>query len=151
MRFAGKATGLTLGLSIGLCIGLFAGAASAQLINLGDILKTGGAVLIADKFGGQIDRAINQATGNRNLKAAGARTKVVPVLSIGSGGYVGVVQVSGPAAAIDQTKAVGQIELNAPVLNQVRVRALIPINARSITNIKRVNGVGVSALVDVKL
>jgi len=33
----------------------------------------------------------------------------------------------------------------------VRLRALIPISARSASNIKRVPGVGVSALVDIKL
>jgi hypothetical protein len=141
--------GVAVGLCIGLCTGLFAGNASAGLFDT--VLKTGGAVVIADKFGSQIDKGINQLTGQKHLDEADAKTKVVPVLSIGSGGYVGVVQVSGPPEAVDQTKAVAQIEIRIPIIGGIRTRALIPINARSTSNIKRVNGVGVSALVDVKI
>ena len=141
--------GVTVGLTIGLCAGLFVGTAGAGILDT--VLKTGGAVAIADKFGPQIDKGINKLTGQKNLEEANAATKVVPVLSLGSGTYVGVVQVSGPPEAVDATKAVAQAEVKVPVIGGIRARALIPVNARSINSIKRVNGVGVSALVDVKL
>ncbi|BCM88600.1 hypothetical protein IAD21_00434 [Abditibacteriota bacterium] len=122
-----------------------AGVASAQL---GSILKVGGAILIADKFGGQINSVLNKATGQKNLADAGIASKVVPILSLGSRKAVGIVQVSGSQAAIDQTKAVAQIETKLPLSGNARI--LIPINTRSVTDFKRVPGVGVSAVIDIK-
>jgi hypothetical protein len=81
----------------------------------------------------------------------GQDTKVVPILSIGSGSYVGAVQVTGARRDLEQVKAVAQLEGRLKVLGGVRLRALIPIAARSVSNLKRVPGVGVSALVDFKL
>ena len=120
------------------------GVASAQL---GSILKVGGAIAVADRFGGQINSGLNKVTGQKKLAASGISSKVVPVLSIGSRKAVGVVQVSGPQAAVNQTKAVAQIETK---LLGVNARVLLPINTRSVLNPKRVPGVGVSAVVDIK-
>jgi hypothetical protein len=117
---------------------------------LGSILKGGAIGLAVDRFGPQINRGINTLTGNKNL-SAGQATKVVPILSIGSGSYAGAVQVSGSQEALDRVKAVAQLEAHENLIGGVRLRALIPIAARSVSNLHRVPGVGVSALVDFKL
>jgi hypothetical protein len=117
---------------------------------LGKVLKGGAIALVVDRFGGEINRGINTLTGDRHLAVEQA-TKVVPILSVGSGGYLGAVQVTGPEGQVDQVKAVAQIEGKVNVIGGVRLRALIPIAARSVSNLRRVPNVGVSALVDVKL
>src|SRR4051794_4473263 len=80
--------------------------ASAQL---GSVLKGGAVALAVDRFGPQIDKGINSLTGNRHLEV-GLATKVVPILSIGNGSYLGAVQVAGTQDKIDQVKAVAQLE-----------------------------------------
>ncbi len=125
-----------------------AGAASAQIF--GQLLKVGGAVLVADKLGDGIDKVINKVTGQNNLDAD-VDTKVVPILSVGDGKFVGIVQVAGPREGVEDTKAVAQFETRVPLIGGSRAKILIPINARSPTSMKRVKGVGVSAIIDLKL
>src|SRR5258708_1662013 len=88
--------------------GIVSTFASAQL---GSILKGGAIALAVDKFGPQIDRGINSLMNSRNLNT-GQKTKVVPILSIGNGGYAGAVQVTGPDEQLDKVKAVAQLEGN---------------------------------------
>jgi hypothetical protein len=118
---------------------------------LGKILKGGAIALAVDRFGPQINNGINSLTGDKHLSASDMATKVVPILSIGGGGYLGAVQVAGPEEQVEKVKAVAQLEGKVNVIGGVRLRALIPISARSTSNIQRVPGVGVSALVDIKL
>jgi hypothetical protein len=139
-----------LGRAILLTVVLSAAVGTLASAQLGKILKGGAIALAVDKFGPQIDRGINSLMNSRNLNT-GQKTKVVPILSIGNGGYAGAVQVTGPDEQLDKVKAVAQLEGNIKVIGGVRIRALIPIAARSVSNIQRVPGVGVSALVDVKL
>ena len=75
---------------------------------------------------------------------------MVPILTLGSGGYVGAVQVTGPQELVDRTQAVVQIEGNFNG-SQFRVKALIPIDSKNPVNFSRVNGVGVSAIIDVRI
>lgn len=117
---------------------------------LDKILKGGAIVAAVDKFGPDINKGINQLVDNRNL-GHGQATKVVPILSIGKGEAVGAVQVVGTKAQLDKVRAVAQLEGDVRLISTVRLRALIPISARSVDNIKRVPGVGVSALVDIRL
>ncbi len=124
--------------------GVMAGA------QLGGLIKGGLIVVAVDKFGGQINNAINSLMGSRHVAYQGA-TKVVPILSLGKGGYAGAVQVAGPKYAVDKVKAVVQLETDFHGLGGVRLRALIPVSTKSATNIRRVNGVGVSAIIDFKL
>ena len=37
-------------------------------------------------------------------------TKVVPIVSVGTGKYIGAVQVIGPSAQVEKVKAVAQLE-----------------------------------------
>lgn len=135
----------------GIVIGQGLPAARAQ--GIGDILFGGGVLILVDKFAPQINRFVGTVTGNRD---DGVRevTKIVPILSVGKGGYVGAVQVSGPRNQVDQVRAVAQVEGSTKIGREVRVRGLIPIGnrePRSLESLSRIKGVGVSALVDVRL
>ena len=125
-----------------------AGAASAQL---GSILKIGGTALIVKEFGNSINSVLNKVTGQNKLSDEGIVTKVVPVLSAGSRGAIGVVQVAGPREQVDKVKAVAQLQTQVKALGTLQARILIPIDADNLTKINRVSGVGVSAIVDIKL
>ena len=120
--------------------------ASAQL---GGLLKGGGIALIVSQFGGEINKAINRLTKTPD-KTATYATKVVPLISVGKGTEVGAAQIMGPPEAVERVKVVAQIEGDIRQVG-VRLRALIPVASKNFTEIKRVPGVGVSGLIDVKL
>lgn len=123
------------------------GTAVTQAFSLGSILKVGGVTVLVDKFGGQINDFLNKLL-MKNGVGTDYATKVVPVLSIGTGKYIGAVQVVGPTAQIDKVKAVGQLEGS---FNDIaRAKALIPLESVDITHLSRVQGVGVSAIIDLK-
>lgn len=123
-------------------------ALPAQAFDLGSVLKLGGISYLVSRFGSEINTFINKLTLQKGLDTHYA-TKVVPILSLGSGSYIGAVQVVGPKAQVDKVKAVGQLE--GSFVKVARVKAMIPIDAASISNINRVEGVGVSAIVDFKI
>jgi hypothetical protein len=120
-------------------------AASAQIDKL---LKGGGIAYLVTQFGPQINKAVNSLTKTQTNESFD--TKVVPILSAGSGAYAGAVQVAGPRSAVQKVQAVAQIEGKFGPLG-MRLRALIPIATKSVSDIRRVPGVGVSGLLDVKL
>lgn len=123
---------------------------NTQAISLGDIVKVGGIAVVVDRFGGQINKFINTLTANKNLGTNQA-TNVVPILSLGGGGYIGAAQVIGTKQNVDNTKAVVQIESNATFGRNLRIKALVPVGSRTTSNIKRIYGVGVSALIDIRI
>jgi hypothetical protein len=116
---------------------------------LDKILKAGGIALIVDRLGGEMDRAVNRLTNtkpDRNFA-----TKVVPIISAGSGTYVGAAQVMGKPELVKQVQAVAQVEGNFAG-REVRIKALIPISTKDPRkSIDRVEGVGVSAILDIRL
>lgn len=122
------------------------GAASAQL---GSLLKGAGVGLLVSQFGGQINRALNGLTRTQG-ETMDYKTKVVPIISVGSGKEVGACQIMGPHDAVDSVKLVGQIEGKFDPVG-LRIRALVPMAAKSFTDIKRVPGVGISGLIDIKI
>ncbi|GAB4457889.1 MAG: hypothetical protein OHK0029_18320 [Armatimonadaceae bacterium] len=133
--------------------GFILGQAAPASAQLGGILKGGAIAILVDKFSGDIDRFVNKITGNRTT-APGESTRVVPILSGGQGTFVGAVQVSGPKDQVDKVKAVAQLEGKARLGGDIRARVLIPVSTRDVKDtgaINRVKGVGVSALIDVKL
>ena len=135
--------------------GMVIGQVSPVQAQLDKILKGGAIILVVDRFSGQIDRFVNQITGNRTNNVEES-TRVVPILTVGRGTYAGAVQVTGPKNLVDQVKAVAQVEGSTRAIanNEIRVRGLIPIatrNVSSLGSLSRVKGVGVSALVDVRL
>jgi hypothetical protein len=120
-----------------------------QAFGLGDILKLGGVAILVDKFAGPLNSFVNTLTMNHGAGSDYA-TKVVPILSFGNGGYIGAAQVSGTQDQIDKTRAVIEIEGDFSG-NQFRVKALVPIDSKNPVNFSRVNGVGVSAVIDVRI
>jgi hypothetical protein len=111
---------------------------------------------VVKKFAPQINDFINTLMRNNNVENK-EMTKVVPIVSLSIGinasgnATVGAVQVQGPKAALDKVQAVAQIE--ATFSNQVRIKTLIPVDTLNPLKGKlhRIYGVGVTALVDVKI
>jgi hypothetical protein len=134
-------------LAVSVAATAFVQTASASLV--GDVLKGGGIVYLVDAFSDQLNKFVNTLTLNNGVSSDGA-TKVVPIISIGNGTYVGAAQVTGPQEKVDATKAVLQIGGNFND-DRFQVKALVPIDRKSITGFKRVQGVGVSAQIDVKI
>lgn len=80
----------------------------------------------------------------------GQANKVVPILSAGTPGIsIGAARVTGPQEKVDQTKAVAQIE--AEFRGVARIRAFIPVSDLNITRPRRVQGVSVNALIDMRV
>jgi hypothetical protein len=77
----------------------------------------------------------------------------VPILTIGinASSAIGAAQITGPAAKVDQVQAVAQPEADL-FGREIRIKALIPVSSQDvIKDIRRVEGVGVSGIVDLKL
>lgn len=120
-------------------------------VDLSSVVKVGGVALIIDKFGDDMNEAINKLTANKGVGIE-ERTKVVAIISVGKGTYIGAAQVSGPASQVQRVKAVAQLETKFPLVGNTRLKALIPVESTDvIKDIKRVSGVGVSAIIDIKL
>ena len=128
-----------------LCAGL--GAVNAWAIGLGDVLKVGGVAFLVSQYNEPIDKFINNALGERNAAVQGA-TKVVPILSLGGGGYVGAAQVVGNPENVKRVKAVIQVEGN---FGSVRAQVLLPTEVDKSKNPDRAKGVGVSAVVEFRI
>ncbi len=114
--------------------------------NAGDALKAGVIAVAASQFGSQINSFINSALRNQGALPSGA-TKVVPYLSFGSKAYIGMMQVAGPAGQVKQVKAVWQYEQLFDA-GRVRLRALVPSDSVNPLKIRRVKGVGCTAVID---
>ena len=127
--------------------------APAVALDLKDILK-GGALVVG---GGALVRAIakpindfiNTVTLNRGAEFQGY-TKVVPIVSMGDGTYIGAAQVGGTLMdSVEQTQAVAQLEVS---YQGIRARVLIPIDSLNpLQQFRRVQGVGVTAIIDVRI
>ncbi len=132
---------------------LGAGISSVSAFSLGDVLggavKIGGVGILVSKYGEQINSAINSVM-MKNGAGTNYATKVVPIVSVGGSGYIGAAQVIGSAAQVEKVQAVGQLELG---INEqlLRAKGLIPMDSTNPTNFSRVQGVGVSAVIDLKL
>lgn len=146
-----KSKRLVAALLMALC--LFAAVPAASGIDLGDVLKGGALVvgggMLVKAIGPQLNDFINTLTFQRGVKYEGY-TKVVPIVSIGSGTRIGAAQVGGATKeAVEKTKAVAQLEGE---FKSVRAKALIPVDSENpIKQFKRVRGVGVTAIIDIKL
>lgn len=114
-------------------------------VGAGRILRdaaVAGAVILAAK---PLDSFINTLTFNK-----GAVTKVVPQVSVGERGYIGGAQVTGATSELGKVKAVFEY-WDTFSNGQFRIRAIVPVNGIDPTKIRRVDGVGVLALVDTSL
>jgi len=122
-------------------------ATGAMAFDLGDVLKGGLVGVAVEALAPTINKAINPLLMNSKAENR-QETKVVPILTVGKGAKVGAAQVIGEKADVDKVKAVAQLEGS---VSKIGFKALIPIESLDLTNLKRVYGVGLSALVDYKL
>ena len=122
----------------------------ALAIDLGDLIGAVGGGFIVSQVAGPLNDFINTVTFNKGAKVEG-HTKVVPIVSLGSGTRIGAAQVAGPRGeAIQKTKAVAQLEVT--FRDRLRTKILIPIDSENpVKQFKRVQGVGVSAIIDFRL
>jgi hypothetical protein len=124
----------------------------AYAFDLGSIIKVAGIGILVDRFGPQLNSFINTLMVQHNATPEFA-TKVVPILTVGvlgNSGYIGAAQVMGPQNLVDKVQAVVQVESSFSG-NMFRIKGLIPIDSKIPVNFTRVSGVGVSAMIDVRI
>jgi hypothetical protein len=128
-------------------VALVGGAAVA--LDIGGLVKIFGIGYVVQHFSGDIDSFLNRTLGERGAEIRGA-TKVVPILSVGSGGFIGAAQVVGVPSKVETVKAVAQVE--AKFRDHFRMRVLIPVSTETVSGSpKGVSGVGVSAVLDFEI
>lgn len=151
MKKFGKTGKILAGVLI--AVAVFASVPIASAFDLGDLLKDGALIVgggaVVKMLGPQLNDFINTLTFNKGAKFEGY-TKVVPIVSMGNGTRIGAAQVGGVTkSAVDKTQAVGQLEGE---FNRIRLAALIPIDQLNpLKGFRRVQGVGVTAIIDVKI
>ena len=116
---------------------------------LGGVLKVGGIGFLVDKYGASINSTINSVMMKEGTGTDYA-TKVVPIISIGNRGHIGAAQVIGSAEQVAKVEAVGQLEIGWND-RLFRIKGLIPMDSKNPTKFSRVQGVGVSAIIDVRV
>ena len=122
------------------------GVAPAQAGILDKVIKGGAIGYVVDATAGPLNDGINTVTAKYGVSTTDA-TKVVPIISVGDGSRAGAAQVSGPQSKVDQVKAALIIE----TIIGIRAKILIPVDRVDYKNVNRVQGVGVSASLDVKI
>ncbi len=124
------------------------GTVGVYAFDVGNILKLFGVGYLVKMIAEPLNDFINGVTFNRGVGTRYA-TKVVPIVSVGQGGYIGAAQVTGTRGAVDRVKSVAQVEAT---FQGLRVKILIPIDSiNPLSRFRRVQGVGVSAVVDIRL
>lgn len=116
---------------------------------LGGVVKVGGIGYLVDRFSDQLNSAINSVMMKEGAGTNYA-TKVVPIVSIGNSGYIGAAQVIGDADQVEKVEAVGQLEISWND-KLFRIKGLIPMDSKNPLSFSRVQGVGVSAVIDVRV
>lgn len=151
-RFRITAVAVVILVSFGMMVSMSASGKSLEdmLGNKGGkIVKGLGIAALTSLLADQLNDFINTITLNKGVPAI-AETKVVPVLSMGSGTRVGAAQVTGPKELVDKTKIVVQIETKFSQKN-LDVEIFVPSDSLNPLKFNRVEGVGISALIDLKL
>ncbi len=125
--------------------GRWKGRTYSRSVKAGDILKAGVVAVAVNAAADPLNKAINTISFN-----SGVSTKVVPIATIGDKAYIGGVQVSGSSGAVASVKAVYQYE-DIFDGGKFRVKALVPADSTNPLRIKRVAGVGITALIDTSI
>lgn len=132
-------------------LGLALGATAFGATQLKQILKVGGTAALINTFGKDINKGMNKLMDHQDTKVNA--TKVVPIITIalGRSNSVGAAQVMGTPEAIKKVVAVASPEAEF-LGKEVRLRGLIPVSSKDvIQNIRKVDGVAVSGIVEIKL
>ena len=123
------------------------GVAPAQAGILDKVIKGGAIGYVVDATAGPLNDGINTVTAKYGVSTTDA-TKVVPIISVGDGSRAGAAQVTGPQSKVDQVK--GALIIEQTIIG-IRAKILIPGDRVDYKNVNRVQGVGVSASLDVKI
>ena len=127
------------------------GAATANADVLGKVLLGAGGILLVKATAKPLNNFIDNLMLTNHVANRG-KTKVVPMVGIGTGVYVGAAQVSGPAYAIDRTQAVAELTSFFGGGAAWHIDALIPVDKLNVlAGFKRVYGVGVDAIINARL
>jgi hypothetical protein len=79
-------------------------------------------------------------------------TKVVPILSVGDGTYIGAAQVVGSQSAVSSTKAILALRTHFGFAGNWEIEGLVPVNSLAVTSgAQRVYGVGLDAVINLHL
>lgn len=116
-----------------------------------EVIKIVGVGAAVKQFGPQINKELNKLT--KHTDTATMTTKVVPILSIGIGksSAIGAAQVMGPKSKVQSVEAVAAPEIDL-FGKEIRIRGMIPVSSKDVLkDIKKVDGVGVSGIIDLKL
>ena len=143
-----KAIVVVFALLMSLTYPIQAGAIDLKgIIKEGALIIGGGALVTA--IAKPLDDFINTVTLNRGAQFQGY-TKVVPIVSMGDGTHIGAAQVGGTSAdSVEETQAVAQLETS---FQGIRIKVLIPIDSLNpLQQFRRVQGIGVTAIIDVKI
>jgi len=131
------------------------GTAPAPGVTVSAVVKTIGVGAAVKAFAPALNAFINRLLQAKDAETQ-QTTKVVPILSISIGintpgrAAIGAAQVSGARAAVDKVQAVAA--LDASYQGTFSVRALVPVDSlEPWKHVRRVPGVGVSAIIDLKL
>jgi uncharacterized membrane protein YczE len=123
--------------------------------DVGSIVKTLGVGVAVKMFAPQLNDFINNLMRSKNVQT-NLTTKVVPILSLSLGigapgrATIGAAQVAGSRAAVAKVQAVASLDGNFS--NVFQVKALIPVDSLEPWNgLHRVTGVGVSAIIDLRI
>jgi hypothetical protein len=138
---------------VALSVSLMAGLAAIGAPQIREIIKILGVGAAVRQFGPEINKQFNRITGHEDT--AERATKTVPIITIGisSTSAIGAAQVMGPRRLVDQVQAVASPEATL-FGKEIRIRAMIPVSSsdfRALADLKKVEGVGVSGIVDLKL
>ncbi len=123
-------------------------------LNLGDklvdkVIKGVAITVLTDVLSDDINKFINTITLNKGVPTQ-ASTKVVPIIAMGSGTRVGAAQVNGPKELVEKVEIVVQIETKFSAKN-LDVEVFVPSDSINPLKFNRVEGVGISALIDLRL
>ncbi len=116
-----------------------------------EIIKIVGVGAAVKQFGPDINKAINKLASHTDTSTRA--TKVVPIISAGinSRKAIGAAQVMGPKSLVDKVQAVAQLDQDL-FGREVKIRAMIPVESQDVVkNIRKVDGVGISGIIDLKL
>ncbi len=128
------------------------GVLAVSLVTVGvtqikEVIKVLGVGAAVKQFAPEINRQFNKLTKHTDTPTK--TTKVVPIIALGSRGAIGAAQVTGPKASVNKVEAVASPEIK--LFGEILIRALIPVSSKNVSDIKTVDGVGVTGIVDIRL
>lgn len=123
--------------------------------DVGSIVKTLGVGVAVKMFAPQLNTFINNLLQAKDVQT-NQTTKVVPILSLSLGigapsrATIGAAQVAGSKAAVEKVQAVASLDGNFS--NVFQIKALVPVDSlEPWKQLRRVPGVGVSAIIDLRI